>query len=69
MNKFFIIIPVFFLSGCFYQTVNMNDIESAFYICAKEQAQIVDIKSSFEGREWVTCSNRRSYHINREAIK
>lgn len=65
MKKLIIILSLF-LTGCFYQTVNSNDIEVATEICAAEKAKIVEITSTFLGVEGVTCSNRKKYLIDKQ---
>lgn len=51
------------LSGCMYQSVNMDDIYAATKKCAENHALVVDINANWLGYETVTCSDRKKYHI------
>ena len=44
------------LAGCFYQTVNQFDIERASKVCGGVE-KIVEISSSFLGKEVAFCKN------------
>ncbi len=57
------------LTGCYYQTVNINDIESATAICAKYKSTVVLIRADVFGDEKVICSNREKILIDAEALK
>lgn len=51
------------LNGCFYQTVSQWDIERANIVCGGA-VNVVEILSSFEGTERVTCKpNNKSQSI------
>jgi ribosomal protein L27 len=63
VNKLILILP-FFLSGCFYQSVDSNDIETGKIICRSKGADLVSINSFSIGRETVFCSNRVTYRIS-----
>ena len=52
------------LTGCIYQSLNHNDIESGVIICAANGAELVSIDSVFTGEEKVACSNRKIYTVN-----
>lgn len=57
------------LSGCFYQSVNLNDINAAKQICIKHNSEVDNIISYFDGRENVVCTNRNTYQIDSAALK
>jgi len=67
--KLLILIPVVFLSGCFYQTVTGEEIKSANIICNKANSYVVEIVSRFDGVEEVVCSDMNTYFINHDSIK
>ena len=54
------------LTGCFYQSVNSNDIETAQAVCLKNQATVVEIRAHIIGSELVVCSNRKSFQLQEE---
>lgn len=62
MKLFALVVP-FFLSGCIYQSVNSNDIESGTKICEIRGSKVQEIQASFVGTENVVCTNRSAYSI------
>ena len=62
-NAITILLASLTLSGCFYQTVNSNDIDSANQICKNQNSTVVDIKATNMGNEYVLCSNRKSFRL------
>lgn len=53
------------LSGCMAQTVNSNDIETGTKICAKHNSAVVEIEAWWSGGEYVRCSNRQRFNLDR----
>lgn len=53
------------LSGCMVQTVNSNDIETGTKICAKHNSAVVEIEALWYGGEYVRCSNRQRFNLDR----
>ena len=64
MKYLLILILALSMSGCFYQSVNKSDIDSATKICQNVQAEVVEIRASCFGDETVVCSNRKKYPID-----
>jgi hypothetical protein len=62
--KNLILIISLFLSGCIFQTVNSNDIETAEKICENTNSKIVNITADCLGFEYVMCSNRTTYRLD-----
>ena len=46
------------LSGCFYQTTNQNDIQTAVRACGSLE-QVHEIRADALGKELVVCTNRK----------
>lgn len=67
--KSLILIPAFFLSGCFHQTITNEDIKNANIICDKHGSYVVDMTARFDGVELVTCSDMMQYFIRHESLK
>lgn len=69
--KKLIIIPILALSlsGCFWQTVNSSDIETAIARCKQEYSTVVEISANFVGEESVLCSNRQKYALQGKELK
>lgn len=53
MKKYIVAICLL-LNGCFYQSVNMWDIERAITLCGNLD-NVVEITASFDGNERVIC--------------
>jgi hypothetical protein len=68
--KKLLITPILALSltGCFYQSVSMSDMQSAMVICASKGAQVDSISSHAIGHEMVTCTDRSRSFINKENL-
>lgn len=62
------IVAAFMLSGCFYQTVNDNDIQGAIIICGGLD-RVQSISSNFSGTEAVICVDRNEYFIDSKNIE
>jgi len=56
------------LSGCFYQTVNLNDIQTAIKACDSLE-NIVEIQSEFIGAEKVRCIDRTVHWLDSDVWK
>jgi hypothetical protein len=56
------------LSGCFYQTVNLNDIQTAIKACDSLE-NIVEIQSEFIGAEKVRCIDRTVQWLDEDVWK
>ncbi len=56
------------LTGCFYQSVSMSDMQAAMVICASKGAQVDSIDASFHGNEIVTCSDRSRSFVDKENL-
>lgn len=68
MKYFSILIP-FVLSGCVYQSVNQNDIQTSIKVCGSLE-QIVEINAHWNGTEKVMCANRKETYLDeRSAAK
>jgi len=67
--KYLIVLLTLSLSGCFFQTINSEDIKNADLICKKNNSYTVEISSAFDGREVVTCSNLIDYTISHYNFK
>ena len=52
------------LTGCIYQTVDVDDIKAAVLICAKNNSEVVEVQALFTADEKVLCSNRKTYVIS-----
>ncbi len=46
------------LSGCFYQTTNQNDIQTAIRACGSLE-QVAEIRVDAIGKELAVCTNRK----------
>jgi hypothetical protein len=65
----YIMLPlVLALSGCFYQTVNNNDIQTAIKVCGSLD-NIVEISSHVTGQENVECIDRTTHVLTENAWK
>jgi len=63
----YIMLPlVLALSGCFYQTVNNNDIQTAIKVCGSLN-NIVEISANFVGDERVMCTDRTDNYLSEKA--
>lgn len=60
-NLLLILLTSLSLTGCFYQTIDANDIETATKKCAQVDSKVVSISALFIGDESVICSNRAKY--------
>lgn len=60
-----ILIPILSmsLSGCLYQTVNKNDLDTAIKACGGLE-NVSEVTSSWIGNETVICTNRREIYLN-----
>jgi hypothetical protein len=63
MKLILISISVLLLTGCFYQTVDKNDLDTAVKACGGYE-NIYKITSKFDGGEWVICNDRREFYLN-----
>lgn len=62
------IVPALALSGCFYQTVNLNDMQTAIKACDSFE-NIVAIEASFLGSETVRCIDRTAHFLDADVWK
>lgn len=46
------------LTGCFYQTTNQSDIQTAIKACGSLE-QVAEIRADALGKELVQCTNRK----------
>ncbi len=60
--KYLILAVPFMLSGC-YQSVNINDIETAIEACGGID-KVYEVSAMFNGAESVTCTNRTAIYLN-----
>ena len=60
-----ILIPIFtvLLTGCFYQTVNKNDLDTAIKGCGGLES-VSEVTSNWMGNETVVCTNRRVIYLD-----
>lgn len=68
MRLFVFVFVPFFLSGCFYQSINSNDIENGTKICENRGSKVQEIQASFSGSETVVCTDRMEYWINSKTL-
>ena len=54
------------LSGCFWQSVNSYDMEKAQEICRKNNSVVTHINAHITGEEFVYCSNRQVYNLDKQ---
>lgn len=64
----FAIVPALALSGCFYQTVNLNDMQTAIKACDSFE-NIVEIEATFFGTEKVRCIDRTAHFLDADIWK
>lgn len=64
----FVIMSALTLSGCLYQTVNLNDMQTAIKACDSFE-QIVEIEASWIGTEHVRCIDRTRHILNQDIWK
>lgn len=66
MNRsIFVIFSALTLSGCFYQTVSLNDMQTAIKACDSFE-NIVEISSHFTGDERVECIDRSRHWLSED---
>lgn len=61
--RFIIVLAAVMLTGCGFQTVNQNDIQTAIKACGSME-NIVSIESWWEGSELVHCTNRQYIRLD-----
>lgn len=68
IRSIFVIASAFTLSGCMYQTVNLNDMQTAIKACGSFE-NIVAIEASFLGSETVRCIDRTAHFLDSDVWK
>ena len=63
MKKYSLIL-LLLLNGCFYQSIDSNEIEVAKIICERNNSTTVKIKSFFDATTRVDCSNRKQFNLD-----
>jgi len=54
MKKLLLVVPLLFLTGCFYQTIDMETYTKAEYFC-KDKSGIKTLTEYWTGQTEVTC--------------
>lgn len=60
--KYLLLLPTILLTGCLWQSVNHNDIETAIRVCGGLE-HVVEIHALATGSESVICSNREHVYL------
>lgn len=62
IRSIFVIAAALTLSGCAYQSVNNNDIQTAIKVCGSLD-NVVEVSALFQGSERVVCSDRKKHWL------
>lgn len=62
------LVAVVALTGCMWQDVDRNDIDTAIKACGSLE-NIVSISAGWHGDETTICADRRKHHLNYEVWK
>lgn len=63
MKQLIVIIGVLFLSGCFYQEVDMESYTKAEHFCSDKNG-IKSLQSHWNGSVYIYCYNETYKHVN-----
>ena len=63
MKTFILILITFMLSGCLWQTIDINDIKRATEICAKMNSTVFSISVKADATVSTICSDYKKYSL------